>query len=355
MKEFHELANLFPLMEGEEFDQLCEDIRANGQLEPIWLHPNGSIVDGRNRYRACLMVGAEPKYRTWSGGGSLVSFIVSLNLHRRHLTASQRAAIAVDILPALEAENPQGNRSDLTGGNIATSITGKNRDAAAEMMGVGARYVQDAKRLSLDAPDLLEQVRIGAATIPQAKRELVKRERRDAPPLPTDKYRVIYADPPWSYGNSGIIGGDNYGHVGRHYPSMTIAELCDMGEKVREITERDAVLFMWVTSPLLAECFDVVRAWGFQYKTSFVWDKVKHNFGHYNSVRHEFLLVCTRGSCVPDVDDKIDSVQTIERSRVHSEKPQEFRHIIDRLYTSGKRVELFARAEADGWDAWGNE
>jgi N6-adenosine-specific RNA methylase IME4 len=175
-------------------------------------------------------------------------------------------------------------------------------------------------------------------------------------PQPSGKYRVFYADPPWSYGNSGVIGpNDNYGHVHRHYPSMTIEELCTMGSVIRDMAEDNAVLFIWVTSPLLAECFDVIRAWGFSYKTSFVWDKIRHNFGHYNSVRHEFLLVCTRGSCTPDNPKLYDSVQEIERSDIHSEKPEEFRAIIDDLYEYGERIELFARREAQGWFSWGNQ
>ena len=185
-------------------------------------------------------------------------------------------------------------------------------------------------------------------------RKRVKAERREAV-SPAGKYRVLYADPPWSYGNSGIIGNDNYGRAKRHYPDMSITELVDMGEDIKEIAEKDAVLFLWVTSPLLAECFPVIEAWGFKYKTSFVWDKIKHNFGHYNSVRHEMLLICTRGSCTPDAKTLIDSVQSIEKSRKHSEKPEQFRQIIDSLYTSGARLELFARADAPGWDRWGNE
>ena len=187
-------------------------------------------------------------------------------------------------------------------------------------------------------------------------RAAVAQERQNAPPLPSGKYRIFYADPPWSYGNSGVIGPtDNYGHVHRHYPSMSIAELCAMGPAVRDMAEDNAVLFMWVTSPLLEECFDVIRAWGFKYKTSFVWDKVRHNFGHYNSVRHELLLVCTRGSCTPDNLKLYDSVQTIERSDTHSEKPGEFRDMIEELYEYGGRIELFARVNTDGWEAWGNE
>ena len=72
-------------------------------------------------------------------------------------------------------------------------------------------------------------------------------------------------------------------------------------------------------------------------------------------MRHELLLVCTRGSCTPDDKTLYDSVVSIEKSRKHSEKPEEFRRIIDSLYTWGSRIELFARTDAEGWAAWGNE
>ena len=105
---------------------------------------------------------------------------------------------------------------------------------------------------------------------------------------------------------------------------------------------------------MLEDAFVVIRAWGFEYKASFVWDKIKHNWGHYNSVRHEFLLVCVRGSCPPDELKLFDSVVSIERTK-HSEKPEAFRKIIDTLYPHGKRIELFARTKVDGWEAFGNE
>jgi N6-adenosine-specific RNA methylase IME4 len=86
----------------------------------------------------------------------------------------------------------------------------------------------------------------------------------------------------------------------------------------------------------------------------FIWDKVKHNFGHYNSVRHELLLLCTRGSYPREGKTLIDSVQTIERSDEHSEKPEEFRKIIETIYPAAKKIELFARKEVQGWETWGN-
>jgi len=171
-----------------------------------------------------------------------------------------------------------------------------------------------------------------------------------SPPILQDgKYRVIYADPPWKYGNT---MPDYMGVQDDHYRLMSIQEICSM--PVKNIAEDNAVLFLWVTSPILEESFGVIKAWGFEYKSSFVWDKVKHNMGHYNSVRHELLLVCTRGSCQPDVHKLFDSVITEERTE-HSKKPDTFRTIIDTIYTSGKRIELFAREAHNGWDNYGNE
>ena len=401
-KEFHEVANIFPLMQGAEFETLKADIASNGLLEAIWLHSDGRIIDGRNRYRACLAAGIEPVYRTWNGSGSLVSFVVSLNLHRRHLTATQLAVVGVDILPILEAE---AQERKVTAGKLygekhqrevgkkiyqPLDRAPKSAEVAAQTVGTNQQYVSDAKRISEDAPEVLEMMRAGVVNMPAAKqlakmdsetrglilntlkesgasevggREIKMAERSvkqqriaDAPPMPSNKYRIWYADPPWEYNDSGVITDtDSYGRAARHYLTMSIGNLCAMKEEIADRCETDAVLFLWTTSPLLEVAFDVVRAWGFKYKTSFIWDKIKHNFGHYNSVRHELLLICTRGSCTPDNLKLFDSVQSIERTEKHSEKPQEFRDIIDTIYTHGNKIELFARETHEGWDTWGNE
>lgn len=186
----------------------------------------------------------------------------------------------------------------------------------------------------------------------ELRRAAAHAEKDDAPPLPTGKYRIIYADPPWTYGEFGSTVDPSYGGTRWHYPSMTTDELCEM--PVPELAEADSVLFLWATSPKLPDAMRIVEAWGFDYKTSFVWDKVKHNFGYYNSVRHEFLLVAGRGRSTPDVKTLYDSVLSIERTE-HSAKPEEFRNMIDALYPVGRRIELFARREANGWERWGNE
>lgn len=176
------------------------------------------------------------------------------------------------------------------------------------------------------------------------------RRQKEAAALPDGQFRVLYADPPWKYNDSGL---DEYGHAERHYPPLSIEQLCAL--PIKDLAQEDAVLFLWTTAPMLEAAFLVVKAWGFTYKTNAVWDKVRHNFGHYFSLRHEHLLICTRGSCTPDNPKLHDSVVTVERSRKHSEKPEEFRSMIETMYPSGPRVELFARSEHDGWETWGNE
>lgn len=164
-------------------------------------------------------------------------------------------------------------------------------------------------------------------------------------------YRVVYADPPWAYGRAaGVTSAQD------HYGGMSIAELCKL--PVASHTYDHAVLFLWVTAPMLYENpgpREVIDAWGFKPKTGIVWDKVNHNFGNYVSVRHEHLIIATRGSCTPDRPTPMpDSVQTERQDGEHSAKPESFRKLIEKLY-DGPYLELFAREKVEGWDCFGND
>jgi hypothetical protein len=169
--KFHPLAALFPLMQGREFDELVADIKANGLLEPIWLH-GGQILDGRNRWRACEAAGIkDPPTRVYDGDDPLI-FVLSMNLRRRHLTEAQKAVLALDILPQLEERArrrmlaTQNNRSAKE--IIPEQGSGQARDQAAAAVGVNARYVQSVKRIAREAPHLIEPMRAGALSVPQA-------------------------------------------------------------------------------------------------------------------------------------------------------------------------------------------
>ena len=253
-------------------------------------------------------------------------------------------------------------------------------DDIAEETGMAKQTLKDTKWVSENVESSLRKDNLSfnhhkeVASLPPEKQELflnravenklsvrdlrneIKKEKRNdearhQSELPKQKFQVIYADPPWSYNDKCDSGAIQSGGVDKHYPTMSINEICEL--PISDLAEDDSVLFLWTTSPLLEDSFLVINAWGFNYKASFIWDKIKHNMGHYNSVRHEFLLIATRGSCTPDNMKLFDSVQSIERSE-HSKKPHEFYEIIETLY-SGSKIELFARNIRDGWSSWGNE
>jgi N6-adenosine-specific RNA methylase IME4 len=278
---------------------------------------------------------------------------------RRHRESSGATMSHLNDDPKRQGKDGKWYPATKTRQSVSERLAGETLELLKDTPLADPESKQDLGKLARLEPELQREVsekivQNGAITVRQAIREAKKaeyEERLRVTPLPDQRYRVIYADPPWQYGNSGL---DEYGHVERHYDTMSLPEMCDLD--VAGIVDDHAVLFLWVTSPMLEDAFKVIKAWGFEYKTSFVWDKVKHNFGYYNSVRHEFLLVCTRGSCLPDEQNLHDSVVEIERSNRNSEKPVYFRDLIDRLYPLGRRIELFARTQGPGeWEAWGNE
>lgn len=176
--------------------------------------------------------------------------------------------------------------------------------------------------------------------------------------LPKGKYQVIYMDIPWKYDVDLSQGATR--NPENNYSVMDLEEIKKFGSKVKELAAKDCVLFMWITAPKLNWMNDVLEACGFEYKTNLIWNKIKPNLGHYSSVRHEILVIAGKGNCSPTCDGKtiqsIDSVQSIEKSAKHSEKPKEFYKIIEKLYPKHKKIELFARGKArEGWNVWGNE
>ncbi len=171
--EFHEVANLFPLIEGQAFDELVTDIREHGLQQPIWTYQD-KIIDGRNRYRACLEANVEPRYQEWDCKGSLISFAVSMNIRRRHLDSSQRAMIAVRSLPLYEAESAKRHGGDhkseeYQDGKNSILISGASVGLAAKDFGTNEKYVQHAKDIMKHAPELEEHIANGTITLPDAK------------------------------------------------------------------------------------------------------------------------------------------------------------------------------------------
>lgn len=180
---FHPVCEMLPWMSEQEFLALAEDIRSNGLIDAITRYKD-QIVDGKHRLTACLVTGIKPRFVEWDGQGSLISWIASKNLPRRHLTPSQRAAIAVDLLPELEKEAKERQRE---GGRVAKDgatlpIAGKASEFAAKMAGSNPRYVEAVKSIQCRAPELLREIRTGSIGVPDAVRlaRLSPSERRTA-------------------------------------------------------------------------------------------------------------------------------------------------------------------------------
>lgn len=168
------------------------------------------------------------------------------------------------------------------------------------------------------------------------------------------RYGIIYADPPWRYEkNKGNGVAEN------HYQTMSIAEISEL--PIRVIADRDCVLFLWTTFPQMNAAFDVIRAWGFCYKTvAFLWlkqTKVSHKWffgmGNWTRGNAEICLLATKGK--PRRKSKSVHQFIISPVQTHSRKPEEAREKILELMGELPRIELFAREKMDGWDAWGNE
>jgi len=164
--ELHPLCTLFPRLVGPEFDALKSDIIANGQREPIVVH-EGLVLDGGNRYRACIEAGVEPVLKNFTGT-SAVSFVLSANLHRRHLSAGQQAAI---VASAQDWTRAQGTGGDRKSDQAATLPLDSVADRAAQS-GASERTQRMADKVARESPDLAKQVAHGDISLPKALEQL---------------------------------------------------------------------------------------------------------------------------------------------------------------------------------------
>jgi N6-adenosine-specific RNA methylase IME4 len=161
----------------------------------------------------------------------------------------------------------------------------------------------------------------------------------------SERFRCIYADPPWAYENTACRGA-----AAKHYRTMGVEEVCRL--PVRDLADGEAHLHLWTTSSFLFEAKQVIDAWGFQFKSSFVWCKPVLGCGNYWRLAHEFLLLGVRGR-LPFADRTLRSWTEAARTS-HSTKPDRIRRLVERA-SPGPRLELFGRRACPGWTVFGTE
>lgn len=175
-----------------------------------------------------------------------------------------------------------------------------------------------------------------------------------------NKYKVIYADPPWEYKES---GGGKRGTAGLPYPTMNTSEICKL--PILKISDDTSILFIWATFRKLKECLEVISAWGFEYYgLGFDWVKTNKNsdtpfwgMGYYTRQNTEICLIGVKKDKSKRIKPQARNVLSVVHSKIenHSKKPDCIRQYISVICGDVPKIELFARKHTDGWDCWGNE
>jgi N6-adenosine-specific RNA methylase IME4 len=374
----HLYADAVPSLSAEEYAALKDDIASDGLQVPLEITAEGVVLDGRARLRVARELGLPRVPTVTVDAEDEVAHMLRRALHRRQLTASQRAALAVKLadvaslreqaqlrqranlrnrpagverasLPA--AADPGALSEDAPGRASLPARDGRTRDLVARISGASPRTVQDALTVAEHDPALFDRVAAGALSASTAaskvRRALRDRAIGNAPPLPEGPFALILADPPWSFGSP-----DSEFAPDQHYPCMPLHEI----KQLRIPAADDCVLFMWAVNSLLPEALEVIRAWGFRYRNNLAWVKNGIGPGVWLRQRHELLLIATRGAIgPPDPEERVDSVIEAGRGR-HSEKPAEAQRRIEQMYPALSKLELFARGEPrPGWQIWGNQ
>jgi N6-adenosine-specific RNA methylase IME4 len=336
---------------------LAESIGEVGLLHPVVVTPEGRLIAGQRRLEACRLLGWTEVPVTIVDLYQAARGEAHENFVRKDLLPSEIVALkrAIEPLERREARERQGTRADLclpaTVAECQRAYSGDARDKIARYLGVGRTTIERAEAV-VDAAEeepeeyghLVEQMdRSGKVAGAYRRLEVLKQAKQlDSAPhqLPTGPFRVIVADPPWRYESGN----------GLPYPTMDIEEIKAM--PVVEIADENAILWLWTTNAHLRVAFDVVEAWGFEYKTLLTWVKDRMGTGEWLRGQTEHCMLGVRGKPAFLHGNHTTVLEAARRE--HSRKPKDFYALVEATCPGGK-VELFGRERRTGWKAYGND
>ena len=383
----HPAADVLELIEGEEFEKLVADIGANGQRDAITLirvspgtkPASFQILDGRNRYRAVLRLKKTPAFHYYDGKDP-IGFVESKNVHRRHLTPSQRAMIAAKFAKLRDGVRQVGKFAEVpTQKQAATKLSVSERavrsarvvldkatpdvrkavergriavDAAAELA-LMPKATQQAivKRFSAGESEI-KSGHVRALVRQEKRRDVATRINASAMPMPIGPYRVIVSDPPWKFANSDGHAGSR-GHT--PYPPMELDAICALGRQVTPLAhDAGCILWLWTTNAHLVDgsASAVVKAWGFEAVSLLTWKKNKMGMGDMLRGETEHCIYAVRGK--PATMPGTDTTWFEADVREHSRKPEKFYELVERR-CPGAKLEMFCQTPREGWARWGAE
>ena len=391
--EYHEAANSFPMMDNKSFAELMADIKEYGQREPITTC-DGMILDGRNRHKACVSLGIEPKTVEYTGNPW--TFVWSLNGERRNLVKEQRYLIWkhctenseqwISVRQAIQDEanrkrseaakererteegtfQPQVRHSVAPMENEHKPVVGQSvlpvdkkqepgKTAKATASKTNAGAVARGDKLAEQRPDLATKVRMGEVKPAEAHRQMKKDEynqrvERAAKSIKQQSNllpNLILCDPPWRYN----FAETESRKIENQYDTLSVKEI---SECLKD-TEPNCILLLWATAPKIREAFELIDIWGFEYKSQAIWDKEMIGSGYWWRGQHEILIAATKGKVSPPIPEFRVSSVFKEKRTLHSKKPECVYKWIEKAFADKIKLEMFCREPRESWISWGNE
>ncbi|MFY9957964.1 MT-A70 family methyltransferase [Bradyrhizobium sp.] len=346
-----------------DIEGLARNIEAIGLLHPVVIDKDGNLIAGERRIKALLLLGRVKVPVNIVDLAEIVHGEFAENTEREDFTLTEAVAIKRSIEPLLKAEAKERMiAAHASPAKLAQQSKGRARDKVAKRTGKKRTSLAKAEKLveALEAePDnpkiakLVETMDDTGRVNGPFKRLMVMRQaeaiRAEPPPLPgRGPYRVIVADPPWPYD---IDSDAPQERATYDYPQMSIAEICDID--VDSIAHDDSILWLWTTNFHMRAAFKVLDAWGFEDKTILTWSKDRQGRGHWLLGQTEHCIMATRGK--PTVTLTNQTTLLHAPVREHSQKPEEFYALVEKLCPAPRYAELFSRQPRDKWDGHGDE
>jgi len=414
--ESHEAADVFEMLEGAEAAALVADIREHGLRQAITRWTDGSILDGRNRLRACLEAGVPPRFDTYDGDPW--DFVWSANAERRHLdpgqkvmkrllwqsrrdvwrearAAKEKAANAARSAALAGNDNASKRLASAWNAGVAGMVTEEGprrkkaigegplskadyvgtqkqsltpvsatvskargdeerytRSELARDTGVGVVTAQKAITIQKADPDLAERVAAGEVNLSAAYRQVTRAQAVEK----------INSEPlPLPTGPFRVIVADppwayeKRKDDGTHRSALSYPSMSTDEICAMPVLERagdDAILWLWTTNAFMRDAYRVVDAWGFRERTILTWVKDRMGTGDWLRGKTEHCILAIRGKPVVNLTNQTTALPAPMRE--HSRKPDEFYALVESL-CPGSKLEIFAREKREGWTAWGAE
>lgn len=333
-----------------DIKELADSIVEVGLIHPIVVDSDNNLIAGYRRLMAY-------KYLLWreipvtviDEDAQLVE--IHENTQRKPFTVSEVKAIYDHLHPKLETK---AKERMLSGQPSSKLDKGRTDETIAKVVGVGKDTLrkiiviaEEGKPEEIQEADGRSRLVNNIYNKIKKRKKLEKAHMKGSPPMPVDIYDIIYADPPWKFRFSECLTRT----VEQHYSTMETEDIADLAIPSSE----NAVLFLWVINSHLEEGLTVLKSWGFEYITNFVWVKDKIGLGYYHRGQHELLLICKKGKMpFPETHSRFSSVIQAPRKE-HSAKPETVYEMIEAMYPNRRYLELFSRNSRQGWAMWGNE